>query len=203
MEWTEFHLPLGPWYARIVNYASDFGNPACVTASYRPATIPISCTALMMPRNACRRMHVQSGLSFLQSDAESIDFGGECFDVVINVEASHLYGHVEKFFAEVYRILRPGGFLLLSDKRTSEQVPFLDRQIESCAWQVIAKHDISANGLRSVRLQREERIQLLQRLLPGNLAWIAIHLIGVDGSHLANALATGESVYQSFVIRKF
>jgi SAM-dependent methyltransferase len=42
----------------------------------------------------CRRMHRQPGLSFLQCDAEDILYGSECFDAVLNVEASHLYGCV-------------------------------------------------------------------------------------------------------------
>jgi SAM-dependent methyltransferase len=150
----------------------------------------------------CRHKHVQPGLTFLQGDAEAIDFGDQCFDAVINVEASHLYGHVEKFLAEVYRVLRPGGYFLLADKRISELVQLLNRQIDAYGWKVISRKNISANVLESIRLQSEERVQTLQRLLPAPLADLVIHQIGADGSHLANALASGESVYQSFVIRK-
>jgi hypothetical protein len=39
-------------------------------------------------------------------------------------------------------------------------------------------------------------------VLPSNLAWLAIHVIGVDGSHLADALAAGESLYLSFILQK-
>jgi len=44
--------------------------------------------------------------------------------------------------------------------------------------------------------------QMIQNLLPRNLTWLAIHLVGVDCSHLANALATGDTLYLSFVLRK-
>ena len=150
----------------------------------------------------CRRKHLLPGLSFLQGDAEAIDFGSECFDVAVNVEASHLYGHVETFLAEVYRILRPGGYLLMADKRTAPEIQLLHHQISESGLQVIREHDISANVLQSIRWQRAQRIQTLQYLLPHNLFWLAVHLIGADGSHLAEGLTTGNTVYLSFVLQK-
>ncbi len=150
----------------------------------------------------CRRKHCQSCLTFLQGDAEAIDFGGECFDVVLNVEASHLYGHVDVFLGEVHRVLRQGGYLLIADKRTLVELHLLRRQILISGFQVICEHDISANVLQSIRLQRAKRIDMIQNLLPRNLTWLAIHMVGVDGSHLANALASGDTIYISFVLRK-
>jgi ubiquinone/menaquinone biosynthesis C-methylase UbiE len=150
----------------------------------------------------CRRKHRQHRLTFLQGDAEAIDFGSECFDVVLNVEASHLYGHVDIFLGEVNRVLRQGGYLLIADKRTSAELQLLHRQILNSGLEVICEHDISANVLQSIRLQRAKRIQMIQNLLPRNLTWLAIHMVGVDGSHLANALATGDTHYLSFILRK-
>ena len=150
----------------------------------------------------CRRKHQQPGLSFLKCDAEAILFGSECFDVVLNVEASHLYPCVDTFLSEVRRVLRPGGYLLLADKRTMAEIHLLRRQISTCGLEVLCEHDISGNVLRSIQLQQSDRLQMLKNQLPRHLVWLATHVIGADGSHLANAIAAGETVYLSFILRK-
>jgi SAM-dependent methyltransferase len=150
----------------------------------------------------CRRMHRQPGLSFLQCDAEDILYGSECFDAILNVEASHLYGCVEAFLAEVKRILRPGGHLLLADKRTRPETQLFRRQISACGLQVVRECDISANVLESIRLQHQSRNVMLQNMLPPHLHWLARCMFGADGSHLAHALAAGETVYLSLVLCK-
>jgi ubiquinone/menaquinone biosynthesis C-methylase UbiE len=54
-------------------------------------------------------------VNYLQSDAESLALKDESFDVVMNLESSHLYPRIELFFAEVERILAPGGFFCYAD----------------------------------------------------------------------------------------
>ena len=150
----------------------------------------------------CQRQHRQPGLSYIQCDAQHIFYGSESFDVVLNVEASHLYESVDTFLQEVKRVLRQGGYLLLADKRTLAEIHLLRQQIANSGLNVISETDISANVLRSIRLQQGERRQMLQKHLPRPLVWLVTRLIGADGSHLAQALATGDSVYLSFVLRK-
>jgi ubiquinone/menaquinone biosynthesis C-methylase UbiE len=150
----------------------------------------------------CRRKHHHPGLSFLQCDAENIVYGSECFDAILNVEASHLYGCMETFLAEVKRVLRPGGTLLLADKRTRSEIRLFRRQVSACGFQVVSDRDISANVLQSIQQQRESRNRMLQNILPPHLLWLARSMIGADGSHLAQAIARGETVYLSLVLRK-
>jgi ubiquinone/menaquinone biosynthesis C-methylase UbiE len=58
-------------------------------------------------------------LKFVQGDAEALPFGDAEFDVVLNIESSHNYPHVERFFAEAVRVLKPGGYLVHADMLTS------------------------------------------------------------------------------------
>jgi len=151
----------------------------------------------------CRRMHHRlPGLSFMQCDAEQIMFGEACFDAVINVEASHLYGNVAAFLAEVKRVLRPGGHLLLADKRTQAQVPLFRQQVADSGLRIVDEHDISANVLHSIQLQRSDREQTMRAMLPRPLAWLALSVFGAGGSHLAEGLESGETVYFSLKLRK-
>jgi ubiquinone/menaquinone biosynthesis C-methylase UbiE len=48
----------------------------------------------------CRRVHKVPGLRFVQGAAEDIPLPDECFDAIINIEASCLYQDTAKFFKE-------------------------------------------------------------------------------------------------------
>ena len=54
-------------------------------------------------------------IEFIQGDAEQLPVANNSFDLVINIESSHLYPNIELFFAEVFRVLKPGGFFCYSD----------------------------------------------------------------------------------------
>jgi len=75
---------------------------------FSPATLTgldLSTTAIEFDR----RVHGDARTSFHEGDAENLPFEPESFDVVTNVESSHSYPDVDRFFADVYRVLRPGG----------------------------------------------------------------------------------------------
>src|SRR3954470_23070603 len=63
------------------------------------------------------KRHGVANLHFQQGDAEQLPFDDESFDSVINVESSFCYPSIDRFFAEVRRVLRPGGHLHYTDLR--------------------------------------------------------------------------------------
>lgn len=150
----------------------------------------------------CRQKHSVAGLSFLLCCAQAFAFTDECFDVVVNVEASHLYGRPESFLREARRVLRQGGHLLLADKRMATETSQFRRQISACGFQVVTECNITANVLEAIRQQHGSRIRILSDRLPRPVAWLAIYILGADGSQLGNALAAGRAVYLSLVLRK-
>lgn len=66
-------------------------------------------------------------LHYLHGDAENLPFGDAEFDVVINVESSHNYPNLAAFFAEVGRVLKPGGHFSWVDFVTDERKQELER----------------------------------------------------------------------------
>jgi ubiquinone/menaquinone biosynthesis C-methylase UbiE len=177
------------------------GGAAFINQYYHPrSVVGIDRTAQAI--KFCRRKHHGRSLTFLEGDAEDIVFGDDSFDIIINVEASHLYGRVDIFLREAFRVLRQGGYLLVADKRTKSKTSLLYQQIQDSRFLLIKQTDISANILESIRQQRIRRIRALAKVLPHHLTWLAIRLVGADGSHLANAIAKGETAYLSFILQK-
>jgi fatty-acid O-methyltransferase len=56
-------------------------------------------------------------LHFVQGDATQLPFDKTAFDIVFNVESSHIYSDQAKFLREVARILRPDGRFVIADYR--------------------------------------------------------------------------------------
>lgn len=56
-----------------------------------------------------------SGVTFVQGDCEELPFLDGSFDAVLCSMSFHHYPNPERFFANVCRVLRPGGRLILRD----------------------------------------------------------------------------------------
>lgn len=65
--------------------------------------------------NASSNFYKENTLNYIQADAEHLPLDNECFDIITNLESSHLYPQIELFFSEVERVLAPGGFFCYAD----------------------------------------------------------------------------------------
>ncbi|MFD4401556.1 class I SAM-dependent methyltransferase [Nocardia sp. NPDC058499] len=99
-------------------------------------------------------------LRFVQGDAEQLPFGDNEIDCVLNIESSHNYPNLSRFFSEVERVLRPGGVLSHVDLYTRaryERMERLKRENTGLTW--IHSRDISP----------EVRSSVVRRMAPGSL----------------------------------
>jgi len=83
--------------------------------------------------NAQRNFYAKEHVNYLQADAELLPLQDESFDIITNLESSHLYPRVDHFFSEVVRILTPGGFFCYADVYTDakKQAMQLDQFVAS------------------------------------------------------------------------
>jgi ubiquinone/menaquinone biosynthesis C-methylase UbiE len=62
----------------------------------------------------CKNNHSKN-INFKVCNAEKLDYEDQKFDIVINVESSHLYKDFSSFYKEVKRVLKPNGVFLYTD----------------------------------------------------------------------------------------
>jgi len=66
----------------------------------------------------CKNTHSDK-INFSVGNAEKLDYEDNRFDIIINVESSHLYNDFSSFYKEVKRVLKPDGIFLYTDTGTN------------------------------------------------------------------------------------
>lgn len=151
----------------------------------------------------CRRRFREEGLRFERCDAHALAFPDGSFDAVVNVESSVLYEDAARFFREVERVLRPGGFLLLADSRSRGKLARLHAQLAGTALEKLEEDDVSAQVAEALRLDARRRLELVDRMVPRALRGAFrgfAHL--EDGGRERRLLEAGEKVYLCLLYRK-
>ncbi len=103
----------------------------------------------------CARTHSQPGLRFMQSDAEYLPLRDEQVDVVVSIESAHCYPHVDRFLAEVRRVLRPGGTLLFADEWWATRLDELTAAFVASGLRIVQQCDITPEIIAALRLQQD------------------------------------------------
>jgi ubiquinone/menaquinone biosynthesis C-methylase UbiE len=171
-------------------------------ASYLMRTLhPASYTGLDLNTvgvEFCRRRHTLVGLDFVEGNAENLPFPDQSFDAVINVEAAINYRDVPRFFAEVARVLRPGGHFLYADIRYADEISAWERDLAAIPMRRLTEQVINAQVMRG--LEKNRLIDQVTRRLPniGFVRGMANDYAGGPGSLIYRRLQSGEASYRLF-----
>ncbi|WP_369829707.1 phthiotriol/phenolphthiotriol dimycocerosates methyltransferase [Mycobacterium sp. E2479] len=175
-------------------------------ASYLVRTLrPASYTGLDLNTvgiEFCRKRHTLPGLKFVQGNAESLPFADRSFDAVVNVEAAINYQNVPRFFAEVERVLRPGGRFLYADIRYADEIPAWEADLANIPMRLLSERVINAEVMRG--LEKNRFVDQITRRLPNiaSLRGIANDYAGGPGSLIYRRLGNGEASYRLFCFAK-
>lgn len=155
--------------------------------------------------NFCKENYNRlSNAEFICGDAHALPIASQSADIVVNVESSHIYKDVNKFFKEVFRILKPGGRFLLTDFRVIKHHPIgiLESLINECGFLITEKRIITSHIYESCLIASERREELVKHASPWFLKRFFYHYAVLKGTKKFEKLGNGEIVYFMFHLQK-
>jgi ubiquinone/menaquinone biosynthesis C-methylase UbiE len=178
------------------------GGAAFVNKYYKPETM-LGLDYSQYAVDLATNMHKdEKTLTFIQGDAEKLDFANETFDVIINVESSHCYGTPELFFEEVMRVLKPGGWFSWVDFRPKDKVSELEKMIDLPGWECKMSKVITKDVVRALDIIHDRKMKMISQHVPGLLRGSFREFSGVKGSKIYKAFSKNEIVYMAKTFQK-
>lgn len=136
-----------------------------------------------------------SGLSFQQGDAMNLPFADASLDALLTVEASHCYPDERRFMQEAARVLRPGGWLLWTDFRLTEQLPAFKAALSE-SFAIRHDRDITPNVLSAMSKDAPRRQALIAAASPPLLKGVFTYFAAADGeTESVRSFKRGERIY--------
>lgn len=186
----------------VLEVASGRGGGAAHIAQHYPARRVVGIDIAASAIRFSRRVHRFGNLTFLRGDAEALPFEPASFDVLLNVESSFCYPSIERFLAEVCRVLRPGGHFLYADIRLAEEVCVLDHAVAGCGLLLVERADITENVALALARDGAHRTATSHRECGWPFRPAFDVFVGVPGTRIPASLAAGRMRYLLFTLRK-
>jgi ubiquinone/menaquinone biosynthesis C-methylase UbiE len=177
------------------------GGAAYVARRWRPRRC-IGVDLTEAPLRLAKQRFASERLGFLAGRADRLGLAPTSFDAVLSIEASHCYPSITMFFREVFRVLRPGGYLVLADYRPVTAIDTLNAEIDQSGLRLEGERDITANILRSLEETHDQRKAWIARYGPFWLRPLMDQLAGVRGSIIYRGFLAGRIVYKRYLLRK-
>lgn len=152
--------PFGP-ETRVLDLGAGYGGSARhLSRSFGCETVCLNLSAVQNERN--RRLNREQGLeslvSVVEGNFESLPFGDGSFDVVWSQDAMLHSGRRTAILSEVARVLRTGGAFIFTDPMQSEEAeaatlaPVLDRlDLDSLATPTFYREELGRLGFSEAR----------------------------------------------------
>ncbi|MCK5361161.1 MAG: class I SAM-dependent methyltransferase [Gammaproteobacteria bacterium] len=150
----------------------------------------------------CRNRHAVGNLTFLQGDAENLPVPDNSLDAVVNVESCHHYPNLGVFLNEVFRVLKSGGSLYLTDYRDAHEVESFHNHIANSPFEVIHKEDVTANVVAALDRDDGDKRKLIEATVSRLWRGIIEHFAAVKGSDIYKRFVTRRMIYESYELRK-
>ena len=139
----------------------------------------------------CRRTHRQQTVVFEVGDAERLPVKDGEFDAIFNIESSHAYPNLRKFFAEVHRALNQNGWFLYADLLPTQRWPEVRALLTSLRFIIVRERAITANVLASCDVVVTTRAEEF-----GRSDAIADNFLAVPGSAAYEQMRSGAWEYR-------
>lgn len=140
------------------------------------------------------------GPQFVKGNAQELPFEDARFDVVINIEASHLYDDRRQFFAEVMRVLKPGGTFCYTDGCWANDNCVPD--LLDAGFELLERREITPNVIAALELDSARREALFDSMPEKDRIEEYKDWGGVVGYRAWNRFVNRETLYFSHRLRK-
>ncbi len=155
----------------------------------------------------CRRQFAKQGIEFHSGSALATPFPNAGFDVVLCVELTHCIPDKPAFLAEMARLLKPGGTLLVGDffyrreDATHALLKFRNALV-TAPFAVKTEEDLTSGVLAAIRADASRREALISEGVPSPLRGLARYFGGSTESSTYQALESGRAVYLRFQLER-
>jgi len=147
----------------------------------------------------CKRTHTWPETHFVAGDSENLPFDAATMDVVTNIESSHCYPNIDRFYAGVWRVLKPGGHFLYTDMLHEARVPELEQILTGLGFEILRKRDITSNVLLSCDEIAAANTRLYAE---GNNDNVITNFLATPDSRIYGEMRAGQQQYLMYQIRK-
>ena len=165
---------------------------------FAPATLTgldLSTTAVEFDRKA----HRDARTTFHEGDAEHLPFADGAFDVVTNVESSHSYPNIHRFYSEVHRVLAPDGRFLYTDALSLQQIAASLAYLDHLGFELERNRNITRNVLLSCDQVAATRVQAFDSR---NDQQLMQNFLATPGSQVYEEMRSGRWEYRILTLRK-
>ncbi len=149
----------------------------------------------------CRSTH-GAKFFFTPGDAADLPYHDGVMDVLINVESSHCYPSRPEFFAEAYRVLKPGGKFCYADLHEAGEQERISKWLADAGFAVDVCEDITAGVLDALKLDSARKQKLIEQKAPRWLRWPFGCFAGLTGSRVHRSFENGARRYTRWQLSK-
>ena len=174
------------------------GGASFVARTYRPnrlVGVDVSSENVRLARSRAER-----GLEFRVGNAERLEFADASFDVVLNIGSSQLYDDRTRFFAEAFRVLRPGGHFLYTDGCWADDD--CSEDLLAAGFDLLERREITTNVLRALKRDSRRREAIFDALEDRQLREEYKDWGGVVGYRAYRRFEAGQTRYFSHRLRR-
>ena len=142
-----------------------------------------------------------AGLSFVKGDALDLPVDDQSVDVVVCVESCQYFSSFREFFAEVHRVLRPGGALCVGAYFSQSGRNRFLLALQDSSLAVVGSSDITDGVIRALHATDDLKRDLIARHVPWWMRPMVRRYAAVSGSRLHAAFVKRKFCYHSAVAR--
>lgn len=187
---------------KVLEVGCGRGGGASYIKRYLKPTEMVGLDLAINAVNFANKTHLVEGLSYIQGDSQSLPFEDNSFDAIVNIESCHAYPSMEIFFAEVKRVLRPGGHFLCADIRLAKDMETMEQNLKDSGMTFLEKENISPNVVQAIELNDKQLNQLIDVEIHTAFKPIFKEFAGVKNSKMHLDLISGERIYNRFHLQK-